>query len=63
MRIVYLTEPVPALALCFFNLVLQTKLQIGDVVHVYMVVDIRRGRDAGVSHEILRGFQVDALTA
>lgn len=37
--------------------------ELGDVVHVDMVVDVRCRGDAGMSHEILRGFQVDALTA
>ena len=37
--------------------------ELSDVVHVDMIVDIRRGGDAGMSHEILCGFQVDALTA
>lgn len=37
--------------------------ELSDVVHVDMVVDIRCSGDAGMSHEILCGFQVDALTA
>ena len=37
--------------------------ELSDVVHVDMVVDIRCSGDAGMSHEILCRFQVDALTA
>ena len=36
--------------------------ELSDVVHVDMVVDIRRCGDAGMSHKRLCRFQVDALT-
>ena len=43
--------------------VCNSPLQAGDVLLVNMIINICGGGDTGVPHEVLRGFEVDALSA